>query len=98
MSAPVDHPQPWRWFDHALLDANNESVGVVWQPYGFEPTSLVAEQLRAAPEMERMLRRIEEDYSNICPTCNRKRTFGHEPTCEFAALLARLDEARKAGG
>jgi hypothetical protein len=43
--------------------------------------------------MEQLLRRIETEWSNICPACDRRRAAGHDPDCSFARLLAELDAA-----
>lgn len=49
--------------------------------------------------IDALLRRIETDFTNICPACDRTRSGGHEAGCTFAALLKRLDESRaRAGG
>lgn len=62
----------------------------------------------AAGEMEALLREFEwrpgqHDPSGTkrkCLTCAADHACGepHDPGCRIAALLARLDEARKAGG
>lgn len=100
MSAPVDHLPPWEWSEPfgretMLSDANgepvltdgNDSTIVVASPY-------VRELVRAAPEMEALLRVFLNMTGDTCV----HRQFKAQMRERADALLKRLDEARKAGG
>jgi hypothetical protein len=104
MSAPVDHPPPWRWGEPhgqetSLWDANdglvmadgNDSTIVVASPY-------VRELVRSAPEMEALLRKIErylDPDAGWCPGCTPYLSGEHDEKCQVMVLLKRLDEARR---
>ena len=107
-----DHPPPWEWLgrpdeETALLDGAGYSILSPSNDGGISLRSpYVRELVRAAPEMEALLRRwlangqcetvpLEERWKRrqeivVCGKCT---------TCEVLALTKRLDEARaKAGG
>lgn len=101
----ADHPAPWRWLDHALLDARGEAI--VARTYGPKPDEVTAELLRAAPEMAEFLREMEWKVPRLgqppgsargCFSCLRTKAEGHYADCPYGALLALLGEARKAAG
>jgi hypothetical protein len=99
---PAPHPAPWRWDaphgeETALWDASNQvvlalgndSTIVVASPY-------VRELVRAAGEMEALLRELLEELVVFCDSND-----GHDETkCateRAIALLARIDAAADAG-
>lgn len=100
--------------DDWLRAANGEIVINAGDGCTWPATPYVGELVRAAPEMASMLRKLEwvvdEDIGGpVCPVCcgtpKDHGGVGHLPTfdngekpCQLAALLARLDAARKAGG
>ena len=107
MSEPK-HPAPWKWeaddVSGSLLDANGKRVVGNADYRGEEVVTDIAtgELLSLAPEMEALLREHEWSGSNLsCPECHglctsssSKPHNGHDPDCDWAAILARIDAAR----
>ncbi len=101
----LEHPAPWGWaYVHeavVLVDANGLSVFAV-DP---APSPIVRELIALAPEMEALLRETEKalnlDGGHDCSTC-KMSTWQVEAVhwigCARAALLDKLDAARKASG
>jgi hypothetical protein len=109
MSAPVEHRGPWRVDDRdaQIVDADGATV-LMPGNYGnlIFDTPTVREMVRAAPEMEALLREIitrldqrpgDDIDRDTCPLCGK--FHHHAKDCPYALgeeLLARIDTARNA--
>lgn len=103
VTAPA-HPAPWKWspMQLALVDANGKDViaapcGPCADLVSIDGSAGDLELLRAAPEMADLLKRLV-DLSSDGDAVRDNVGWICDITDEAKALLARLDDARKAGG
>ncbi|TAL29042.1 MAG: hypothetical protein EPN98_21610 [Phenylobacterium sp.] len=98
------YPPPWRWTDEGeLVDANG--VRLIRSDDAF-PVVVASPAVRAvtelSPEMEALLRKHQfsgcdsDGAFGQCPECSGEGK--HWKDCDLGILLARIEEARKAGG
>ncbi len=94
-------------FSSGLVDADGERVlGPTNDQNLYFASPYVRELIRLAPELEALLRKMEwifsaDEEADECPSCFAQSPLSdgrreHGDGCELAALLAKLDAARKA--
>ena len=83
---PEEGTAPWRWDGDTLVDAHGQDLMLSTQFGDFPATPRIDELMRAAPEMEALLRKHE--WVNMeCPECGKRKAEGHDRACAVAKLL-----------
>ncbi len=97
-------PNDARFADRLVDASGNRMVGPTNDESLAFASPYAREQVRLAPSMDGLLRELEwsgdrDESTAFCPCCQQAsfyRTGTHGEDCALAALLAKLDAARKA--